>query len=259
MYPYIFVLGIQIPTYGICLAMAFVAVTLGSILRAKKKKIVPEDILIVAASVLGCAICGAKILYIMVSYTWYEIITFIRMGNYEFLLGDGLVFAGGLLCGLLGAVIGAKIAGTKLYYLENAIVPLLPIGYAIGRIGCFFAGCCYGMIYAGPGAVHYKNSLLGLSPDVGYFPVQLVDALINVGVTMRLLYSAKKGREHYELLVEYLSLYAVSRFFLEYLRGDYHRGIYGFFSTSQWICIILLLVCIVWKVCRKNKNPKPVL
>lgn len=254
MYPYIHIFNISIPSYGICLALALVVTTLGSILRAKKEGIRSEDILIVASLTLGSAICGAKSLYIIVSFSMKEVVEYILSGDFSFIFGNGLVFLGGLLGGLLGATIGARLAGTRLFVMEKAIVPLLPLGYAIGRVGCLLAGCCYGIEYDGFGAIHYKQSILGLPVNISYFPIQLVEAGISVCLMIWLLSMSKKKFPKYGLLIEYLMLYSIIRFILEYFRGDDYRGIYISLSTSQWICMGFFIICILLKVYWKKRN-----
>ena len=107
------------------------------------------------------------------------------------------------------------------------------------------AGCCHGFAYEGPFALYYPNSALGLSPDQGYFPAQILEALGNLGVCGILLWYDKRTKRTTELIFLYLGLYATFRFFLEMLRGDKIRGGISFFSTSQLISLILLPIGII--------------
>lgn len=244
MYPFIYIFGRTIGTYGLCMTVgvflaAFLAIRLG-----KKRGVLMEDILIVGATAMGCALVCGSLLYVFVTYPMPEIWAMIKAGDFKFLT-SGIVFYGGLIGGVLGALLGSKLAGCKLSYLEGAVVPFIPLGHGIGRIGCIMAGCCHGMEYTGPLAIYYPNSVTGLSPDQGYFPVQGLEALLNVGVCLFLIWYERRKRRPMDLLFAYLGLYAVERFVLEYFRGDSIRGIYFGLSTSQWISVGLLAVSAV--------------
>ena len=129
--------------------------------------------------------------------------------------------------------------------MERSVVPFIPLGHGIGRVGCVMAGCCHGFPYEGPFALYYPNSVAGLSPDQGYFPVQPLEALINVGICLILLWYEKRMKRPGQLLFAYMGFYAVARFFLEMLRGDAVRGIWYSVSTSQIISLGLLAVSLV--------------
>jgi len=115
-------------------------------------------------------------------------------------------------------------------------VPFLPLGYGFGRIGCWFAGCCYGFPFHG-----------------GHFPVQLVDAFVSFGVCAFLASYSKKAQSGKTLLM-YLRIYAVQRFLIEFLRGDAVRGAFLFLSTSQWISIALLLCSFLYPFWKKKRT-----
>lgn len=249
MYPFIHILGRSIGTYGLCLAVAFSLVYFLSLRKGKRYGLIAEDLLIVGAFSLCAALIGGALVYILVTYSLAEIAVFIMHGDFHF-LGSGLVFYGGLIGGLIGAIAGIRVSGCKFSVIERAVVPFIPLGYAIGRIGCVMAGCCYGFAYDGPFALYYQNSLSGLLPEQGYFPVQPLESLINVGICMFLLWYEKKVKRVADLLFTYLAMYAVLRFVLEILRGDDIRGIWGVLSTSQIISVILLCISItglLWK------------
>lgn len=244
MYPYIHIFGKVIGTYGLCMMLGVLAAGVLSICLGKKRGVLMEDILIVGAIAIGFALVCGGLLYVLVTYSLSEIWAMIKAGDFKFLT-SGIVFYGGLIGGILGALLGSKLAGCKLSHLEGAVVPFIPLGHGIGRIGCIMAGCCHGMEYTGPLAIYYPNSVTGLSPEQGYFPVQGLEALLNVGVCLFLIWYERRRRRPMDLLFAYLGLYAVERFVLEYFRGDSIRGIYFGLSTSQWISVGLLAVSAV--------------
>ncbi len=252
MYPYLFrIFSRDIPSYGVCMLLAFFLVFALSVRRAKQKSIVMEDVIIVGVTAVANAIFLAKLLYILVTYTWADITAMLASGDFSFLTGDGLVFYGGLIGGILGAFLGARIAGLPLASLESSIVPFLPLGHAIGRIGCALAGCCYGIEYDGPGAIYYPDTVFPFPADVGYFPVQFVEAFFDICIMLCLLFWSKKELKSWTLLFRYLFLYSILRFCTECLRGDAVRGQFFALTTSKWISIFLFCLSLAFFVMQK--------
>lgn len=212
MYPYIHIFGRTIGTYGICMVAAFSLVAFLAYHSGKKRGLLWEDIFIIAATTLGGALLCGSMLYIIVTYPWQQILSFIRQGDWRF-LSSGIIFYGGLAGGILGALLGTYIAGSSLSTMEQAVVPFIPLGHAIGRVGCVLAGCCHGFSYTGPFALYYPQSLLGLPADQGYFPVQPLESIINVLICILLLCFRKLAKQTMDLLFAYLGLYSLSRFF----------------------------------------------
>ena len=256
MYPYVHILGREIGTYGLCLTVGFVLAFILAFWKGKSFGLILEDLLIVGAFALGFALIGGSLLYVFVTYSLSQIMEFLLVGDYSFLSG-GIVFYGGLIGGVLGALLGVRVAGCKLGLIERSVVPVVPLGHAIGRIGCVMAGCCHGFAFNGPFALYYPHSVSGLSPEQGYFPVQIVEAVVNMGICWFLLWYEKKSKRDSDILFIYLGMYATSRFFLEMLRGDAIRGVWSGLSTSQIISIALLAVsavALLWN--RKLLNVK---
>lgn len=245
MYPYLNVFGKTVGSYGLFMALGFLAVGVLSVIRARKKGILAEDVLIVGAVAVGMALILGKLMYILVTYPISDVLRQIAAGDLQVFNGGGLVFYGGLIGGLLGGILGIKFARCSLFGIESAIVPYIPLGHALGRIGCLLAGCCHGVAYDGFLAVHYTRSITGLSPEQGYFPIQLVEAACNIGICVCLLFCERRTRRPFDLLFTYLGLYAIVRFVLEFFRGDGVRGIYFSLSVSQWISLGLLIACCI--------------
>ena len=250
MHPFISILGKVVPVYGFFMALGFFTVCVLSSFHIRENHLSINNFFIICATSMGFALLGAKILYIAVTYSFSYIIHSIFSFNFSFLFDGGLVFYGGLLMGVLGAFLGAFIAKTNLFLYENTIVPCIPFGHAIGRIGCFFAGCCYGIPYTGHGSVLYPIN----NTYVYVLPIQLVEALFTVFIGIFLTEYARRKHKKYSVLCLYLTLYSIERFFLEFFRGDIMRGRFALFSTSQWISLTLLLFCLLRFLYVKTKK-----
>ncbi len=243
MFPIINILGRQFGTYGLCMALGVLLVGVLGTKFGKRYTIAMEDIAIVGAMGVAFALVCGSLLYCFVTFPPELIWQKVKAFDFIFLFGSGIVFFGGLIGAVPGALIGIRIAKCKIFDLERAVVPFIPLGHGIGRIGCLLGGCCYGMEYYGPLAVYYpQNNLTGLDPSVGHFPVQPLETLVNVGICAILLWRVKKAKRSFDVLCDYMALYSVSRFSLEFLRGDAIRGIYGGLSTSQWISVGLVAI-----------------
>lgn len=242
MYPYISLFGIHIPSYGLCMAVGIIISCYISFSEAKRKRLNTNSLIVIAACAIGAGLLGAKILYLIVSCNINEVFARILAGDISDLTGGGQVFYGGLIGGIGGALIGRVISGERGQFAEycNVAVLSIPVGHAFGRLGCFLAGCCYGAPYSGALAVTFPQ--VGVLEPV--FPVQLLEAVLNIGIFLSLVMINRKYPQAF-LLYVYMIEYSVVRFVLEYFRGDRIRGIAQELSTSQWISIGLFLTCIL--------------
>ena len=191
-------------------------------------------------------------------------------GTLDFLFG-GMVFYGGLIGFLIGMLIYSRQNRIEFFKLADFTAPFIPLVHAIGRVGCFFNGCCYGTEYHGFFAVNYPYSTV--EPElsaVPRFPVQLVETGLNVLCFTVLIYmliiSMRKGDKKKiekdkksdkavsgRLLGIYLAYYIIVRFILEFFRADEIRGMIGVLSTSQVISILLIPIT-VWLLVRKKQQ-----
>jgi len=168
-------------------------------------------------------------------------------------LNTGIVFYGGMLGFLFSFLLICKIWDKEIDYRVMDIAAVcVPLFHFWGRLGCFFSGCCFGIETDSLFSVLYITRLEGA---VLRFPVQLIEASLNIVifvVLMGLLFK-QKLKEH--LLMVYLFMYAIIRFVLEFFRGDLHRGVWNGVSLSQVVSVVILISCtliIVQKTRRKT-------
>lgn len=258
MLPFINIFGKDIAMYGV---LIFLGLIIGIIFAvyyfSRFYDIKKEDIFYsILFGIIGLGI-GAKILYILTAIP--SIIQ--NLNNTDIgtlimqLLRGGFVFYGGLIGGILGIYIYAKVFKISFKKLLLIIVPCIPLVHAFGRIGCLLAGCCYGMEYNGFGHIIFTNTPYAPN-NIPLFPSQLIEAICNTIIFIVLLVTYKKFTGTYKTIGIYCILYSIVRFTLEVFRGDAIRGIVLHLSTSQWISIILFIIGIAIFVHENKKKSK---
>ncbi|MCF0229276.1 MAG: prolipoprotein diacylglyceryl transferase [Parasporobacterium sp.] len=239
MLPYFHIFGLSIPAYGSCMALGFLLCGFWAWKRAVKRGLLGENLIIIAACIFGLSMTGGILLYDFVTYSPAQIWEYICEGKWDYIVTGGIVFYGALIGGVLGALLGGIIARDDIRNYVDVIVPVLPVGHALGRIGCFCAGCCYGRPTEGPLGVVYTAAAGGAPAGIPLLPVQLFEAAADIIIAVILLTVSAKTRSKYLTAIMYCMMYSVVRFILEYYRYDSIRGIAGGLSTSQWISIVL--------------------
>jgi len=154
----------------------------------------------------------------------------------------GFTFYGGFIFGLLSLLISYKILKIKVYTGLNVVVPFLLISHAFGRVGCFFAGCCYGKP---------TNSILGVIFPVNSFPYNEYHGSISVHPTqiyeaiflLIMFFICIKYISFFNRVIFYLISYGLFRFWIEFLRADERGTLFNQnnFSPSQLISLGLII------------------
>lgn len=233
--------GRTITMYGLMIAIGLVVGISILVLRSKKYLIKQEDALF--AAFFGCIglFLGAKILYLFLSIPEFYLHRKILAANpsilYHYILG-GYIFYGGLIGAIIAIYIYCMKFKVNFVGMLDLTAPSIPIIHGFGRIGCFFAGCCYGIPFEGPGHVIFENSLAAPN-QVALLPTQLIESGINFIAGVLLLIYALPLRKPGRIIGLYLIYYALLRFGMEFLRGDLVRGFLFSISTSQWISLLL--------------------
>jgi len=258
---YINLFNKQIPTYGIlCMLGVLVAAIIG-ILLSKRQKFEIFDFLLIVVITLLCAFVGAKILAIVVS--WEMVVTIFK--NYSFVkamelvIRNGFVFYGGLIGGAIGLLVTLKIKKVNIYDYASIFVICLTIGHALGRVGCFLGGCCYGIEYDGLLSFKYTNAMDSMTPiGVGLLPIQLIEAAFLLLSFSCLLFVYLKYNNKKFVVIAYLFFYPLLRFVIEFFRGDKERGLMFGLSTSQWISIVIILLVTTFLIISEFRKKKAV-
>lgn len=165
-------------------------------------------------------------------------------------ISAGLVFYGGLAGALTGAFIYVRQYKVSFSPCLAAVLPVMPFVHAVGRVGCFMAGCCYGKPTAAVWGIPGEGGVMRL-------PVQLFESAVNLVIFAVLLNATPKFRCDGAILAGfYFIMYGATRFILGFMRGDTARGFMGPLSTAQVLSIILFAVGIVlsagWRKSRQD-------
>ncbi len=230
-------------TYGALLAAAFLIGLWVAGRQARRQGLDAAKLTDLAIYVLIAGLVGAKLLLLVTEWTYYSE----NPGELFSILQSGGVFYGGLLGGLLVAWWYTQRHGIDGWRAADALVPGLAIGQAIGRLGCFAAGCCYGKPTDLPWGVTftdiYAARAVGTPLDYSLHPTQIYESLFTLLIFFGLLLVSERKRFHGQVVLTYISVYAIARFGVEFVRGDAARGFLfdGALSTSQFIAILMLL------------------
>ena len=185
---------------------------------------------------------GARILYVIVEWRW-----FLQQPGIVLFGRSGFVFFGGIISGVIVLFSLARKYQLDLLKVIDIITLHIPLAHALGRIGCFFYGCCYGLGSSSWLSVRFPcDTPAGLAAE-RLIPIQLISALalLIIFIILKTI-NRKKGLAGY-VSVSYLFLYGMFRFVVEFFRGD-PRGFIGMLSVSQWIAIAALVFALyLWR------------
>lgn len=242
MLPFLTVFGHDLPMYGLMIACGAALGVLVAVYSPRNRAIPRQDIFFSACYAGIGVFIGAKLLYLIITLPQLFFRPDAPKMTLSLLLSlftGGFVFYGGVLGGALFLYLYTH--KYKLSYLKTleALIPSVPLIHAVGRIGCFFAGCCYGMPAPSPWGVTFQ---IGSAAPAGVslLPVQLYESGSNLVLFAALMLYSKKRPLPGKLLGAYLVGYACIRFVLEFVRYDAARGMLLGLSTSQWISLLLL-------------------
>ncbi|HVF92250.1 MAG TPA: prolipoprotein diacylglyceryl transferase [Blastocatellia bacterium] len=234
-------LGIMLSTYGLLLAVAFI-VALWSTARLAASDGLPKDrIYDLGLYILAAALVGSKLLMIATEWDSYGG-DWRRIFSLD-LLRSGGVYFGGFLAALLASVILMRKWRLPWRRTADAFAPGVAIGHAIGRLGCFSAGCCWGKPTASWIGVRFTekaSELTGVPIDVNLIPTQLIESVANLVLAGVLYLIYRRRRFDGQVIFSYMILYSIIRFTIEFWRDDPRGQVLGL-STSQFISVVMFI------------------
>ena len=240
MYPELFSVGpITLYSYGVLLAASYLLGLRLAMWRAKRWGLDPNRVLDLGIYIIIAALVGAKLLLLVVDFDQFR-----RPEELLSLARSGGVFYGGLL--LAVAVAFWYIARHRMPFWTTCDVfaPGIALGHVTGRLGCLAAGCCYGKPTDVPWAIVFTNpqaqANVGTPLGIPLHPTQIYEAGAALLILGFLLATERRGRPFAgRTFWAYMLLYAISRYIIEIYRGDPRGTVFGIFSTSQFISVVL--------------------
>ena len=260
MHPILFEIGgFPVYTYGVLLAAAYLLGLQYALIRAKARGLDPNRVMDLGIWIIISALVGAKLLLLIVEFNTFrerpaELLTLVRSGG---------VFYGGLIAAVAVALWYLRRHRMPMWTVTDVFAPGIALGHVIGRIGCLFAGCCFGRPTNVPWAItfhsEYARENVGTPLNLPLHPTQLYEAGAELLILGILLLTERKGRPFPgRTFWGYMLLYGISRFIIEFYRGD-ARGMVGSFSTSQFVSLLIVPLAVVMLVVlgRRSGGPAP--
>ncbi|MDR1111611.1 MAG: prolipoprotein diacylglyceryl transferase [Deltaproteobacteria bacterium] len=232
--------------YGLFVAVGIFTALLLFYKTAKFRNINSNSLINFGFILIILGIIGSRVFYVIFhwpefrEHSWFNLVAFWR---------GGLMFQGGFLVALSLSPLLLNLFGLKFWATADVVAPSLALGQGIGRIGCFFAGCCYGTVTSAgnPLSVVFPGNSLAPA-NVHLWPSQLFESAGLILLFIFLLISLKKNKQtmYYGLISSYyLCGTGVLRFVVDFFRDD-DRGVklFGFPPTSI-IAISIFIVGII--------------
>lgn len=250
--------GFTIYTYGVVLAIAYLTAIWLSVWRAGRVGIDRKVMIDAAIIILIAAIVGAKLFYVLGHLD--EMIS--NPGRLIDSLRAGGVFQGGLILATIAGLWYLIRKKQPIWQFADVIAPSIALGQAIGRVGCFAAGCCYGLTCDPsqvPWAVTFPAGSIAAPPGIPLHPTQLYELVLDLVVFALLTFFWKRRRFAGQIFWSYVVLYSIVRGgVVEWFRGDHGRIFLGM-TGQQWISVFTLIVGVImyfWLSSRAGKGEK---
>jgi phosphatidylglycerol---prolipoprotein diacylglyceryl transferase len=260
MHPILFEIGrFPVYTYGVLLAAAYLLGLQFALVRARSRGLDPNRVMDLGIWIIISALAGAKLLLLIVDFN-----TFGRSAaGLLTLLRSAGVFYGGLVAAVVVALWYLRRHRMPMWTVTDVFAPAIALGHVVGRMGCFFAGCCFGTPTDVPWAITFHSPYaaqnVGTPLNVPLHPTQLYEAGAELLILALLLVTERKGRPFPgRTFWGYMFCYGISRFIIEFYRGD-PRGTLWVFSTSQFFSLIIVPLSVVMLVVlrRRAMGPAP--
>ena len=232
MYPYLAIGPLHLSTYALWIAVGWLTGVSVAVRMGRRADLPSKRLVDLAFWLLVAAIVGSRVGYWIEQAPVYfgECLDETLSDAARPLLCDdfwrpwrgGFVFYGGLALALPTLWFLVRRYGLAPWPTFDAFAPALAVAHALGRVGCFFGGCCYGAVCHVPWAVRFpEESLPGALPR---HPTQLYEAGAEAAIFLGLLWLARRRPAAGRVFAGWLVAYGAARFVIELFRGDAERG-----------------------------------
>jgi phosphatidylglycerol:prolipoprotein diacylglycerol transferase len=241
-------LDLAIHTYGLLVGLGFVVGTYFAVRQGRKSGLAPADMLDLCFWLIVSGLMGGRLGFMAVNIREYLAEPFGVLRFWE----GGFVWYGGFIGALAAGWLFVRFKSIPFLKAADSVIPGVAIGHAVGRLGCFAAGCCWGRACspAYPLGVVFTDPEALAPKGIPLHPVQLYEAAGEGLIFLVLLRIAGRRKYNGQVLLVYMTLYPVLRAVLETFRGDFQRGflIEGVLSSSQFVSLLVFAAALVTQV-----------
>lgn len=232
--------------YGLMIGLGFLLAVLVGCYRAKRYGLSDDELINIAISVLIFGFLGGKLMFIIVEFKSFLQTPLAVIGS------EGFVVYGGIISGILTIYVYCRLKKLPFLSYFDLVAPSVALNQALGRVGCFLAGCCYGReTDCAIGVVFPQNSLA--PAGLRLIPTQLFSAGGDLLLAVGLMIYARRAKYRGNVSAFYLLFYSIGRFIIEIFRND-ERGAVGALSTSQFISIFTLAFAVGFLIYNRKKG-----
>ncbi len=237
-----------IHVYGLMIAIGFLSALGLCLFRAKKEDLDTEFIWTLFFYIVIGGLIGAKLMFVIVEFpNWIKDISLLKD------VINGFVVYGGILGGIFAGWLCCHKHKVSFLKHFDLVMPSVSMAQGFGRIGCLFAGCCYGRETNSAFSIIYKHS--DFAPTgVKLIPTQIISSIGDFALFGILLFYASRHPKDGRIAAAWMVLYSIGRYIVEMLRND-DRGGLRMFSTSQIISVGMVIVgCVFFVLFGKKKS-----
>ena len=243
MFPDLFSIGpFTLHTYGLFVATGFLVGLMVTVKVGKTEGITPQQTMDIGFVMIVAAIVGSRLMYVLMNISYYVK----RPMDIFKMWQGGLVFSGGIVCVVLAVLWYTRRHQLSFWKTADMWAPAMAVGQAIGRIGCFMAGCCYGKPTGSRWGVVFTDPHSLAPLNIPLHPTQLYSSASNFIIFFILLLLHRKKTFDGQVFLWLLVLHSTARLFVERFRGD-DRGMIleSGMTVTQLVTLALLIGAIV--------------
>lgn len=224
----------NVPLYSIFIFLSFILNIIVICLLNKKKDKLVYYMLIYEN--IGF-IYGGKLFTYLVNIKKYDSFNFFTLGFSSL---------GSLIGGILFLILFCIQFKRNIKETLSLFIKPIPLMYAVGKIGCFLVGCCYGIEYSGPFSIVYKYSMNDIN-GISLFPVQIVESIVFMII---FIITIVKKIDIYKLIL----MCSISKFLLDFLRFKNNNMI---LSVNQIGCLFIIIISLIL-IYKSNEKKKQI-
>lgn len=253
MYPLLFKAGpISIYTYGLMIAIGILIGIGISRREAERKGLDPERITDLAFYLVIAGVVGSRLMYVATVPRMFmaDPVEIFRIWN------GGLVFYGAFIAAFAVTIVYLRRHKLPLWKITDIFAPALAAAHVFGRLGCLFAGCCYGKVCDLPWAIQFNHPLTLARPiGVDLHPTQIYSSLNNLVIFIILMMLRRRMKFDGQLFWIYIILYGITRSIIETFRADFRGAtVFNMFSISQTIGWSMAGIAVVMLIILSRRN-----